>query len=59
MLERQQFHVLYRNFLRRMIDLEILSAHGDVQKLLGQFGALLAAASAARHRLPATPWLPG
>src|SRR6516162_9405053 len=46
MLERQQFRVLYRNFLRRMIDLELLSAHGDVQKLLGQFAALLAAASA-------------
>ena len=46
MLARQQFRVLYHNFLRRMIDLEILSAHGDVQKLLGQFGTLLAAASA-------------
>jgi pimeloyl-ACP methyl ester carboxylesterase len=46
MLERQQFRVLYRDFLRRMIDLELLSAHGDVQRLLGQFGALLAAGSA-------------
>ena|SRR6516164_9742797 len=46
MLERQQVRVLYRDFLRRMIDLELMSAHGDVQKLLGQFGALLAAASA-------------
>ncbi len=38
-----QFRVLYRQFLFRMVDLELLStsAHGDVSKLLGQFAALL------------------
>jgi pimeloyl-ACP methyl ester carboxylesterase len=43
--ERVQFRILYRGFLRRIVDLELLSAHGDVHKLLAQFGALLAAAS--------------
>ncbi len=43
--ERQQFGVLYRDFLYRLIDVELLSAAGDVQKLLGQFAALLAAFS--------------
>ncbi|MCI0363073.1 MAG: hypothetical protein L0219_04280, partial [Phycisphaerales bacterium] len=38
-----QFRVLYREFLFRMVDLELLSASalGDVSKLLGQFAALL------------------
>jgi len=38
-----QFRVLYRQFLFRMVDLELLSAHaqGDVNRLLGQFAALL------------------
>jgi CubicO group peptidase (beta-lactamase class C family) len=38
-----QFRVLYREFLFRMIDLELLSADaiGDSNKLLGQFAALL------------------
>jgi hypothetical protein len=38
-----QFRVLYREFLFRMVDLEVLSAHalGDSNKLLGQLGALL------------------
>jgi len=42
-MEIRQFRVLYREFLFRMVDLELLSAHaqGDVSKLLGQFGALL------------------
>ncbi|HLK67256.1 MAG TPA: hypothetical protein VKU19_27665 [Bryobacteraceae bacterium] len=43
--ERRQFGVLYRDFLLRLVDLELLSAAGDVQKLLGQFGAMLAAFS--------------
>ncbi len=43
--ERRQFRILYRDFLSRMVDIEVLSARGDVQKLLGQFGALLAALS--------------
>src|SRR5215471_13717837 len=38
-----QFRVLYREFLFRMVDLEVLSAHalGDSNKLLGQLAALL------------------
>jgi predicted permease len=42
---RRQFRVLYRDFLTRLVDLEILSAGGDVQRLLVQFAAMLAAAS--------------
>src|SRR5271165_6008109 len=39
----KQFRILYREFLFRIVDLELLSAHaqGDVNKLLGQFAALL------------------
>jgi len=38
-----QFRVLYRQFLFRIVDLELLSAsaQGDIGKLLGQFAALL------------------
>jgi hypothetical protein len=39
--ERRQFRLLYRDFLFRMVDLELLATQGDVQKLLGQFAALL------------------
>jgi len=35
------FRVLYREFLFRMVDLELLSAQGDTTKLLGQFAGLL------------------
>src|SRR6266852_1027812 len=42
---RQQFRVLYRDFLLRLIDLDLLSAGGDVTKLFAQFAALLAAFS--------------
>jgi len=45
MRERAQFRVLYRDFLFRMVDLEVLAARGDIQKLLGQFAALLGALS--------------
>ena len=40
---KSQFLVLYRQFLFRFVDLEVLSAHalGDVHKLLGQIAALL------------------
>jgi hypothetical protein len=40
---KSQFRVLYRQFLFRMIDLEVLSASalGDSNKLLGQFAAVL------------------
>lgn len=41
----RQFRVLYREFLFRMVDLEMLSSRGDIQKLLGQVAALLATIS--------------
>ena len=42
-MTRLQFRVLYRQFLFRVVDLELLSSHaeGDASKLLGQFAALL------------------
>lgn len=42
-MAKRQFRILYREFLFRMVDLEILSAHalGDSSKLLGRFAALL------------------
>jgi hypothetical protein len=40
-MNRQQFQVLYREFLFRMVDLEVLSAEGDIKQLLGQFGSIL------------------
>lgn len=40
-MNRQQFRVLYREFLFRMVDLEVLSAQGDIKQLLGQFGSIL------------------
>src|SRR6266700_452267 len=36
---------LYRSFLLRLVDLELLPAHGDIHKLLAQFGGLLCAFS--------------
>ena len=41
--ERRQFRVLYRDFLFRMVDLELLSAGGKIGNLLGQFAAMLTA----------------
>jgi len=43
--ERRQFRVLYRDFLARIVDLELFSAGGEIQKLLAQFAAMLAAFS--------------
>ncbi|HXQ97437.1 MAG TPA: hypothetical protein VN774_03255 [Candidatus Limnocylindrales bacterium] len=42
-MSRLQFRVLYRLFLFRVVDLELLSdsARGDASKLFGQFAALL------------------
>jgi len=42
-VKRLQFRVLYREFLFRIVDLDLLSAHaeGDSRTLLGQFAALL------------------
>jgi CubicO group peptidase (beta-lactamase class C family) len=39
------FRVLYREFLFRIIDLELLAPQGDPTKLLGQFAALLVTVS--------------
>ena len=41
----RQFRILYRDFLARIVDLELLSAGGEIQKLLAQFAAMLAALS--------------
>lgn len=42
-MKKTQFRLLYRQFLFRMVDLELLSADakGDMSKLFGQFAALL------------------
>ena len=40
-MSRRQFRILYREFLFRIIDLELLTPQGDVVKLLGQFASLL------------------
>ena len=42
-MAKPQFRILYREFLFRMVDLEILSAQalGDSSRLLGRFAALL------------------
>jgi hypothetical protein len=38
---KTQFRVLYRQFLFRIVDLELLSTQGETSKLLGQFASLL------------------
>ena len=38
---KAQFRVLYRQFLFRVVDLEVLSSQGETSKLLGQFASLL------------------
>ena len=42
-MKNTQFRILYRQFLFRVVDLELLSADakGDMSKLFGQFAALL------------------
>jgi len=42
-MNESQFRILYRQFLFRMVDLELLSADamGDMNRLFGQFAALL------------------
>ena len=40
-MTKLQFRVLYREFLFRIVDLELLAPQGDMSKLLGQFAALL------------------
>jgi len=48
-MNRLQLRVLYRQFLFRIVDLEVLSpqAQGDANRLLGQFATLLVFVSAA------------
>ena len=57
MAANSKFRVLYRQFLFRLMDVEMLasSAQGDTSGLLGQFGALLAFQLV--HRLFAKPVL--
>jgi CubicO group peptidase (beta-lactamase class C family) len=40
-MSQLQFRVLYREFLFRVVDLEILAPQGDITRLLGQLAALL------------------
>ena len=42
-MKKLQFRVLYREFLFRIVDLELLSAHaeGDSRTLLGQVASIL------------------
>ncbi len=61
--ERQQFRILYRDFLFRIVDLELLASRGDAQRLLTQFAALLGAFSftfaiyyVPRYGLSNLPW---
>ena len=64
-MNKLQFRVLYRQFLFRVFDLEVLSAHaqGDANKLLGQFAALLVFVSvsitfgAMLFSDPKAPWM--
>jgi len=64
-VNKLQLRVLYRQFLFRVFDLEVLSAHaqGDANKLLGQFAALLVFVSvsitfgAMLFSEPSSPWM--
>ncbi len=40
-IEKVQFRVLFRQFLFRIVDLELLAPEGDLSKLLGHFASLL------------------
>lgn len=44
-IEKRQFRILYKAFLLRVIDLELLSADADTTRMLGQFAALFAGIS--------------
>ena len=61
--ERSQFRILYRDFLFRILDLELLASRGEAQRLLTQFAALLGAFSftfaiyyVPRYGLSNLPW---
>lgn len=40
-MEKPQFRILYREFLFRIVDLELIAPQGDMNRLLGQFAGLL------------------
>ena len=40
-MRKLKLRILYREFLFRVVDLELLAPQGDISKLLGQFAALL------------------
>jgi hypothetical protein len=40
-IPKLQFRILYREFLFRVVDLELLSPQGDMSRLLGQFATIL------------------
>jgi len=44
-IEKRQFRILYKAFLLRVVDLELLSANADTTRMLGQFAALFAGIS--------------
>ena len=43
-----EFRILYRQFLPRVVDLELLSVHADVPRFLGQFASILVLISLSR-----------
>jgi hypothetical protein len=45
-LEKARFRILFREFLLRIVDIDILPSPGDALKLMGQIAALLAAFNA-------------
>jgi hypothetical protein len=44
-MRRRQFRVLYHVFLLRVVDLELMSANGDPNRLLGQFATIFSGIS--------------
>ncbi len=61
--ERRQFRLLYRDFLFRIVDLELLASRGEAQRLLIQMAAILSAFSLTfciyfvpRYGLSTLPW---
>src|SRR5580704_17637256 len=61
--QRRQFAILYREFLFRIVDLELLASRGEAQRLLVQFAAMLGAFSFTfcvyfipRYAMSSLPW---
>ena len=55
-MAKLQFRILYREFLFRVVDLELLSAQTDMSKLLGQFAALLVSMFLLLALSPSATW---